>query len=122
LVSSLLNDSSFHGFHCNGDLGLIFGLNNSRFDGSGPTAELAAYGEGVVAVLEANLAEVDRLTSLLVIAYPQQHGFAVKVIRLTMGNDCQINAGVGEHITPATEVAYEGFVESPIATAIILGP
>jgi hypothetical protein len=63
--------------------------------GFGPTAELALNGEGVVPVLKANIAEGDRLTSLLAIAYPQQHGIALKVLPAVSRDDCHVNSGCG---------------------------
>ena len=63
--------------------------------GSGPTVKLAFDGERVVSILKADFAEGDRLTSLLAIAYPQQHGVAVKVLWLVSRDVCQIDAGFG---------------------------
>lgn len=63
--------------------------------GFGPATELAFDGERVVSILKADFAEGDRLTSLLAIAYPQQHGVAVKVLWFVTCNVCQINAGFG---------------------------
>ena len=56
-----------------------------RFDGSSPAAELALDGEGVVSVLKADFAKGDRLTSLLAIAYPQQHGVAGELEKIVVG-------------------------------------
>ena len=76
----------------------------------------------MVAVLEADFAEGDRLTSLFAIAYPQQHGVAIEVLRAMTSDVGQVDAGGGKCLTPATEVADCGVIVGSIATAVYFGP
>lgn len=73
-------------------------MNAGRVEGPSPAAELALDGEGIVSVLEADLAEGDRLTSLLAIAYPQQHGVAVEVFGAMTSDVGQVDAGVSSPV------------------------